>query len=88
MINHEFADYIVLDDIPWDRMPAPKALLGCQEEFILTDKYHKKITLKNWSKPAIILWNEDMDPRPNWSNSWSDWAKKNIIFINIRTPLF
>lgn len=88
MITHEWADYIIFDDIPWERIPAPKALLGCQSDFVLTDKYHKKISIKNWSKPAIVLWNEDMDPRSTWSEDTTNWAKKNIIFINIFTPLY
>lgn len=88
MICHEWADYIVFDDIPWERIPAPKALLGCQSDFVLTDKYHKKISIKNWSKPAVVLWNPDMDPRSTWTLDQRDWADKNLIFIILSNKLY
>ena len=88
MLAGKDSDYIIFDDIPWERIPAPKALLGCQDSFILTDKYFRKTVFENWSKPAIILWNPDMDPSNDWTKDLIDWAEENIIFNKIYEKLY
>ena len=55
------AEYVVLDDMPYSRIPIPKSFLGCQKNFTMTDKYRKKIQVKG-SKPVIWLVNNDMNP--------------------------
>lgn len=52
-------DYFIIDDVPFERFPPWKAILGCQSEITLTDKYRAKIKLP-WGIPTIVLWNEDM----------------------------
>lgn len=55
--------------------------LGAQQEFEVTDKYRKKITVK-WGKPSIIL-----------SNNFPDfkdriWIQANCFICEIRQKLF
>ena len=52
-------DYCILDDIPFERLPPIKAILGCQKEITLTDKYCRKESLE-WGIPTIICLNMDM----------------------------
>ena len=78
-------NYIVLDDIPFERFPPWKAIVGCQEEFELTDKYKPKKTIKNWNKPCIICCNDDMYPPSNtvkpFSRPMIDFWEKNVITV-------
>lgn len=76
----ESADYIILDDIDWDYVPAKKCFFGCQECFVLTDKYKKKQTVKG--KPVIYICND----LP--SALEEEWYKKNTYKVNIINNLF
>lgn len=87
-IIKENTDYIVCDDIPWEKFPVPKAIIGCQNSFILTDKYRKKIKIDNWDKPCIILSNPDMDYRNHMDYSFLTWFNDNCLTIPIQDPLF
>lgn len=72
----DVAEYAVFDDIPFDRLPAWKAFVGCQKSFTLTDRYRKKFTIQCWDRPSIFCVNPDMSYRctPAW-----DYIKKNCI---------
>src|SRR5437879_7952020 len=61
--------------------------LGAQQEFIITDKYHKKCTLRNWGKPCI--WLNNSDPREETTNQVTkDWLTTNCIFVNLEHRLY
>lgn len=77
--------YLVIDDIEWKWVPAKKALLGAQQQFTLTDKYRKKVTL-SWGKPCIYLCNRDMDVF-NTCEEWH-WLKENCIYVRLDNKLY
>ena len=56
----ESSDYAVFDDIQggFEFFHAYKGWLGAQKEFVITDKYKRKKTIK-WGKPCIMLMNDD-----------------------------
>lgn len=80
------AQYIVLDDIDWDFLPCKKPLLGCQQEFTITDKYRKKRSVV-WGKPCIYLCNDIV-----WyckaTIAWKQWLDANVVFFNIEKRLY
>ena len=89
MLDHDDKDFIILDDIPWERFPAYKAILGCQREFTLTDKYHRKVALRNWNLPCLVLWNEDMYPEEWCSNkNLIDWLAENVEIVRLNKKLY
>lgn len=75
--------YIVVDDVPFDKFFCFKAIVGAQSQFILTDKYVKKITITNWSKPCIILLNHDMMYERHLSESLLNWFTTNTIKVDL-----
>lgn len=81
------ADYVVLDDIPWEYVPAKKALLGSQREFTLSDKYRGKKTLKH-GKPCIYLCNPDADPFPSMKVGDREWYDGNIVHVELKDKLY
>ncbi len=74
-------DYGIIDDMVISQFKYWKSFLGCQEQFTVTDKFHKKKQL-HWGKPVIWLCNEDP---LDWKVSDVDmkWIKVNcdIVFI-------
>jgi len=46
------ATYVIFDDFDFKFMPNKKQWLGCQKEFVITDKYRKKFSI-SWGKPCI-----------------------------------
>lgn len=80
------AAYCIIDDFDIKFFPQWKSFLGCQREFVLTDKYRKKRTVK-WGKPTIWLCNPEYDPRPAlpYSRGWLD---LNCEFVELAKPLF
>lgn len=80
--------YIVVDDIPYKSFFALKALIGCQLEFTLTDKYMKKMVIRNWGKPTIWVVNPDMDPRKDMEDNILCWFRLNCICLEIHSDLF
>lgn len=81
------ADYIIFDDIPWDKIPAKKAFFGAQKTFVLTDKYRRKQTV-NWGKPLIFLTNYDNNPF--FEMPWQElqWYKDNMVQVEIIEKLY
>lgn len=76
------AKYIVIDDIPWQFIPQKKSILTQMGDVTLTDKYVKKINVKN-DKPAIILANE----MPQFGEEQSYW-EANTLICSIEYKLF
>ena len=79
------ADYLIIDDIEWKYVPAKKALLGAQEQFTMTDKYRKKVTLM-WGKPTIYLCNPDQDVY----NTCEErvWLRGNVQYTILHNKIF
>jgi hypothetical protein len=75
------ANYLVMDDFDFDFMPSKKQYFGGQREFTVSDKYVKKKTIRNWSKPLIYLCNEDGDPRK--SKYWNQWFTDSSVILTI-----
>lgn len=80
--------YIVVDDVPWEKFGCWKQILGCQEEFVITDKYVKKIRVKNWGKPCIFLCNEDNDPLVKATPIEKQWLQANCLFVKLLYRLY
>lgn len=81
------AKYAVFDDFNWEYLPFKKQFVGAQREFVVTDKYRKKQTIR-WGKPLIILWNEDNDPWDKFHRQELEWYKANTIRVVLTIPLF
>lgn len=82
------AEYAVLDDFGGFKFfPHWKGWLGGQREFVVTDKYRKKKTVK-WGKPAIWLCNPEDDPRGDLSMGARLWLDGNVDVITLFSPLF
>lgn len=54
----ESADYLVVDDVPWEFFPGKKQFLGGQLQFIMTEKYVRKTRI-TFGKACIYICNED-----------------------------
>lgn len=80
-------DYVIFDDVPFERLPNYKMFLGCQQEITITDKYRPKTVLRNWSKPCIVCWNHNYYPTEEFARD-SDWVEKNIVKVIQDTPYF
>lgn len=76
-------DLVIMDDIPWNLVPAKKAFFGAQRTFTLTDRYTKKMTLTH-GKPLIYLSNiypwDTEDER--------EWFEANSVVVHLEHPLF
>lgn len=72
---------LILDDIDWLHLPMKKQLLGCQDEFIATDKYSPKRKCL-FGGTCILLSNVF---QLDWE---SDWYRKNCIVFEIKQSLF
>lgn len=76
------AEYAVFDDFPeWEKWRYYKQFLGGQYEFVVTDKYCKKRTVR-WSKPCILISNV----MPNFPDM--EWIRANCFIVNIQASLF
>jgi len=73
--------YAIFDDFEFQFIPNKKCFFGAQQEFAITDKYRKKMTVR-WGKPSIFLFNE----LP--SELSSDWYQQNCVIVFINTALF
>lgn len=83
IMRTEGIDYFVIDDVPFERFPSQKAILGCQEEITLTDKYCRKETLK-WGIPTIVCLNDDMWVNYNID---PDFKQKNCVVVRLINSL-
>lgn len=78
--------YNIFDDIKGQLSAFDfRSFLGAQHDITVTDKYHKKKTIKN-GKPAIYLSNKDpLTTRHGREDR--DWLKANCIFVYVTTPI-
>jgi len=81
----EQAEYLIMDDIPFNYMPNKKQWWGAQLEFTATDKYHRKKQIK-FGRPLIYICNPDEHPRR--TPFWNEWFRDNCVEIDIWTSLF
>jgi len=85
----EKAEYVILDDFNWKFFPQWKSFLGCQKQFVLTDKYRKKRTVR-WGKPCIVLGNDDDESNPCRAlpRTSTEWIAVNCVFYFLSEQLF
>lgn len=76
------AQYIIFDDIDWEYLPNKKCFFGGQKEFVITDKYSAKRTVK-WGKVCIYLCNSLPDFKRD-----SSWYDVNCKIVSLVNPLF
>jgi len=76
------AQYMILDDMEFEFIPARKPLFFAQKDFVLTDKYRKKKTVK-FGKPVIYLCNNV----PDW-DKYRDPYLDNVIIVQIHDKLY
>lgn len=84
------ADYVVLDDLPMDKVPGWKVLLGSMGDMVLYDRYRPKKHVR-WGpkKCCIILCNPGVDWR--YSERWKDereWCETNVEVIEIKQNMY
>jgi hypothetical protein len=79
--------YIVLDDFRREFFPQWKCFIGCQKEFVLTDKYRKKKTVR-FGRPCIWLCNPEDDPRNGADHSTIEWIEKNAKIVRLQIQLY
>jgi len=84
MLGSDTAEYAIFDDlVDFDKWTSYKQWIGCQHEFILTDKYMPK-TKVVWGKPCIVLMNRNPA-----SLTWDyDWVQANAFVVKVDTILF
>ena len=82
----EEAENIILDDMNIKYLPNYKAWFGAQRQFVLTDMYRKKRTVK-WGKPLIWICNEGEDPRKADTVN-KEWMEKNSTFVFVHNKLY
>jgi hypothetical protein len=61
-----------------------KAFLGGQEQFTVTDKFHKKKQLL-WGKP--VIWLANQDPK-SWKAVDYEWIVGNAVIVEVSFPLY
>ncbi len=79
------AEYLVVDDIPWEFFKCRKQLLGGQREFNCTEKYKGIVTIP-FGKPVIYLCNDDV--RNEWNSSEELYYEENVVVVNISNKLY
>lgn len=80
--------YVVVDDWSLDEWRRPKAWLGGQRDFIVTDKYRKKMKLAG-GIPTIVLCNpEDYDGTKFAQLCNSDWGRSNVTVVRLLGRLY
>ena len=80
----EDVKYGIVDDMDIKKFPYWKPLLGCQEQFTVADKYHKKKQL-SFGKPVIWLCNEDPS---TWKGIDLEWIYGNVLVVGVHSKLF
>ncbi|QCO93519.1 replication-associated protein [Gopherus associated circular DNA virus 5] len=84
------ATYLVIDDMPMDRVPGWKVLLGSMGDMVLYDRYRAKTRI-TWGpkKCCIILCNPGVDWR--YSEIWkkeAEWCEANVEVVEIDGLLY
>lgn len=80
------AKYAIFDDIDWKFFPNKKQFIGCQSDFVLTDRYRKKKTVK-YGIPTIVCMNDD-----NYNcmseDAMYEWIRGNSVILRVDVPFF
>jgi hypothetical protein len=63
-------------------------LAGAQQQFVVTDKYSKKITIEKWGKPCIWLNNQNPLDIPTLSPYQKKWIEANCIIVELDVRLY
>ena len=74
------ADYLVVDDVPWEYFSGKKQLLGGQHEFILTEKYIRKTRI-TFGKPVIYICN--LNPFNNMDSEEYEYYNVNCVLVEL-----
>jgi len=84
ILGQDTAEYAIFDDlVDFDKWTTYKQWIGCQHQFILTDKYMPKSSI-TWGKPCIVLMNKSPA-----SLAWDyDWIQANAYIVNVQTTLY
>ena len=80
------ARYAVFDDIEWKYMPNKKQFIGCQSNFVVTDRYRKKRTV-DYGLPTIICMNHD-NYQAVQADPMYDWVLGNSVVVIVNNKLF
>ncbi|QVH35918.1 replication initiation protein [Diaporthe pseudophoenicicola DNA virus 1] len=83
--------YVVIDDVPLDdkdMFKHFKQMLGCQNNFSVTDKYVKKVHFAKWGLPCIYLANQDPREYNGIDATHRRWLNGNCVFVEVEKPLF
>lgn len=72
------AQYLLVDDCPWEFFKCRKQLLGGQAEFTCTEKYRPLMKIK-FGKPVIYLCNEDV--RADMTENERRYYADNCVFV-------
>jgi len=80
------ARYAVFDDIDWKFFPSKKQFIGCQSNFVLTDRYRKKKTVM-YGLPGILCMNEDNYSLMREDTMYS-WILMNAKIVEVNSPFF
>lgn len=82
--------YTIFDDFDIDFFPSWKPWFGAQRNFVITDKYRGKHTVKDWGKPLIWLCNADYNPMNSSKLRVGDrqWLQENCIFVTLIHKMF
>lgn len=79
---NEDAQYAIFDDWEdWSKFYLYKQFLGAQGEFVVTDKYRKKINVM-WGKPSIVISNKEPEFK-----DW-EWIKANCFLVFVENKLY
>lgn len=80
------ARLVVMDDIDIKYFPW-KAIFGAQREFNASGKYRATKRLRG-GKPCVYCVNDEQDPRTAVSRTEYNWLMVNMIFIEVKEPLY
>lgn len=82
--------FIIFDDFDIDFFPSWKPWFGAQRDFVITDKYRAKLTVRDWGKPLIWLCNREYNPLYSLKLKRTDkeWLEGNCVFIELQNKLF
>lgn len=79
------AEYLVVDDVPWEYFVGKKQFLGGQKSFILTEKYVRKTRI-TFGKPCVYISNSD--PFMDMSEEEKEYFGENVKVIFLTNKLY
>lgn len=62
--------------------------MGCQEQFVVTDKYMGKLTIRNsYARPSIFLFNDAEYAMLHSHTDWN-WVVGNVDIVRVQNKLY